>query len=144
MAVEQDRTLSIITHIMGICAFVFGALLVFLLTKDRKVKKHAINALNWQISLGIYSGILFPLSMIPTLLTSILPDFQLIIPLTPILSALALLNILLSTIAAAKASNGSYWKYPLSIDFTRIIGEKNMKTARKEADKALKEVRKII
>jgi|GEM_PF-7038831 len=42
----EDRTLAIITHVIGIFALIIGAALIFILTKDRSVKKHAKNALD--------------------------------------------------------------------------------------------------
>ncbi|MBM3228708.1 DUF4870 domain-containing protein [Candidatus Pacearchaeota archaeon] len=139
---NEDRTLVILTHLIGIFAYVFGAALIFLLTKDLKVKKHAKNALNWQISLIIYYTLFLIASLISSLLMNTFPKVFIIFPFSLILSILTVLNIVFSIIAAAKANDGKYWKYPLSLNIIEKIDAKEINQAKRELKKTYKEVRK--
>ncbi|MBW6442315.1 DUF4870 domain-containing protein [Patescibacteria group bacterium] len=121
---KKDRTLEIVTHIIGIFSYILGALLIFLLTKEKEVKKHAQNALNWQISLFIYSGVTLFLSFISSILEGNFSDFTVIFPFSLILSLLSIFNIAFCIIAAVKANEGIFWEYPLTIDFLKKIKER--------------------
>ncbi len=138
---KEDRTLKIVTHIIGIFAGILGALIIFILTADRSVKRHARNALNWQISLLIYSAVIFILSFLSTFSMSIFPRVHIIFPFSFALSLLTVLNIIFCIVAAVKASEGILWAYPLSINFIAKIGEKNIEKGKQELRKAFKEVR---
>ena len=78
---SDDKTLQIITHAIGIFAYILGALLIFALTKNKEVKMHAKNALNWQISLLIYYVSILTLSSISAFLMSISTKIFIIFPL---------------------------------------------------------------
>lgn len=138
---SQDRTLAIITHVIGIFAYIMGALIIFLLTKDKQVKKHARNALNWQISLAVYAAMIFLLSVFSGLIMSFTVNVVIFIPFAFLISALNITNIVFCIIAAVKANEGVVWKYPLSIDFIEKIGEKNIEKGKKEFKEAAKEVK---
>lgn len=138
---SQDRTLAIITHVIGIFAYIIGALIIFLLTKDKQVKKHARNALNWQISLAVYAAMIFLLSVFSGLIMSFTVNVVIFIPFAFLISALNITNIVFCIIAAVKANEGVVWKYPLSIDFIEKIGEKNIEKGKKEFKEAAKEVK---
>ena len=100
---SDQRTLAIITHILGILTGFIGPLIVMLVAKDKQTKNHARNALNWQLSTIIYFIISFILILI---LIGIL-----------FIVAIAVLNIIFCIMAAIKASEGKLWKYPLTIQF---------------------------
>ena len=100
---DDTKTLVILTHILGIVAGFIPSLVILLVSKDELVKKHAKNALNWQISFLIY----YIISMI---LIFIIVGILLVV-------ALIILNIVFCIIATVKANNGEIWKYPLSIKF---------------------------
>jgi len=102
---QESRTLAILAHVLGLIAYFIGPLIILLVTKDKDVKKHARNALNWQISLIIYF-------IVAGILVFLLIGFLL-------LPALAIVNIVFSIMAAVKASNDELWKYPLSIQFLK-------------------------
>ena len=138
----KDQTLAIITHAIGIFAAFVGALLILILTRDTTIKKHAKAALNWQISFGIYSGLIFVLSVIAPLLSRMDPNIVIVFPFSLVFAALTILNIIFCVIAAIKASDGLIWKYPLSIDFMRMVGDTNIEEGKKELRKAYKEVKK--
>ena len=102
---SENRTLSIVAHVLGLFVGFLGPLIVYLVTKEEPARTHARNALNWQISLIIYM-------IISVILIIILVGLLLI-------GILALLNIIFSIVAAVKASNGEIWKYPLAIEFLK-------------------------
>jgi uncharacterized protein len=139
---NEDRTLQVLTHVIGIFSYIFGALLVFLLTKDRKVKRHAVNALNWQISVAIFSVILLTASSISSLVINTFPNVIIMFPFALMLSVLTILNIVFSIIAALKANEGQYWKYPLAWDIIGLIDEKEISKGKREIGKAYREVRR--
>jgi uncharacterized Tic20 family protein len=67
------------------------------------VDVHGKNAVNWIISFVIYSAVCFVL-------------FFVLIGI-PMLAVLGVLGIVFPVVAAIKANNGEYWKYPLAIPF---------------------------
>lgn len=119
----DTKGLNIITHILGI--FIgsslvlgfLGPLLIYLLVEDKEVKKHGKNALNWQISLLIYSAITGILWLVSFILSFILVGVPFLIITSTILFVLVTLNFIFSIIAAIKANDGVVWEYPLSIRF---------------------------
>lgn len=68
---------------------------------------HGVNAVNWIISLMIYT-------LVSALLVLALIGI-------PLLIALGLVSIIFPIIAAIKANNGEVWKYPLSISFLKCM-----------------------
>ena len=100
---SDDNTLAVITHLLGWFTGFIGPLIVLLATSNAKVKTHAKNALNWQISMIIYS-------VVSGILIIIFVGFLL-------LFALGIINMIFSIIAAVKAGHGEAWKYPLAIRF---------------------------
>lgn len=138
---KKDETLAILTHAMGIFVYLFGALLVFLLTKDSRVKKHARLALNWQISLAIYYVFFLATSSISAILMGGFPNIYIIFPFGLILSGLVVINIIFSIIASVKANEGEYWKYPLSLNMIEKIGEKKINKGKRELRKVYKEIK---
>ena len=102
---HDDHTLKILTHILGYFTSWIAPLIILVATKDDGVKEHAKRALNWHISLAIYSVI----------------SFILIFVLIGILFFIALLimDVVFCIIAAVKASRDELWDYPLAIPFLR-------------------------
>jgi hypothetical protein len=103
---DQDKTLAILTHLLGIFTGFIGALIILIVSKNKKVKEHAKLALNWQISYVIYS-------IIGGILIFFLIGFL-------ILLALAIINLVFCIIATIRASEGKLWKYPMSISFFKF------------------------
>ena len=102
---EQDNTIKVLTHILGILTGFIGPLIIFFVTKETDVKEHAKRALNWQISLVIYS-------IVSIILVFVFIGFLL-------LFALFVLDIVFGIIAAVKANKGELWTYPLTIPFVK-------------------------
>jgi len=102
---SNNNVLAAITHILGIFISFIGALVVYIVVDDKEVKKHAKNALNWQISTIIYV-------IISMILTIVLIGFVLLV-------IVGILNVIFCIIAAIKASDGKLWEYPLAIKFLK-------------------------
>jgi uncharacterized protein len=141
---NKDRTLEIITHLIGIFSYIIGPLIIFVLTKDKEVKRHSKNAINWQASLIIYSIMILIISMIFSLIASFLLERWVFYHFGILFSIINILNIIFCIIAAFKASEGKYWKYPGAIDIIGTIGEKEFEEGRREVRKAYKEVKRDI
>ena len=139
---NEDRTLAIVTHLIGIFAYIFGAIIVFLLTKDKSVKKHARNALNWQISLAIYALMIIVASFLYVLIASFSLEITVVYPFTMIMSLFTILNIAFCIVAAVKANDGEYWKYPLSLNIIEKIDEEKIEKSKKELKKVYKKIRR--
>ncbi len=108
--------LTALVSVVGIPSFV-GPLVVWLARKDQDpvVAAHAAEALNFHLSVTIYTIVLGFLSVPATLLTfgiALAP----IIPLA-LLGAAAVLG--LSIYAGVKASEGGFYRYPLTIRMIR-------------------------
>lgn len=103
---DQDKTLAILAHVLGIFTGFIGALVVLIASKNKIVKQHAKLALNWQISYTIYT-------IIGVILIFLLIGL-LIIP------ALAIMNLIFCILGAVNASEGKLWKYPLAIKFFKV------------------------
>ena len=103
---QEQQTLAIITHILGMFIYFLGPLIILLASENEYIRKHSRLALNWQISLIIYS-------LISTILIFLLIGF-------PLLIMLSVLNIVFPIIAAVKASENKLWKYPLTIEFFKV------------------------
>ncbi|MBI2145292.1 DUF4870 domain-containing protein [Candidatus Woesearchaeota archaeon] len=102
---SNDKVLAVMTHVLGIFTGFIGPLVVFLVTKSKPVKRHARNALNWQLSRLIYT-------LVSVVLVLVLVGFV-------FLMILSLVNLVFCIIAAVRAGNGEEWEYPLSIRFLK-------------------------
>jgi len=106
MKKKTDKTINILTHILALFTGFLGPLIIFLASEDKIAKKHAKYALNWQFSLMIYIFVSIPLVFI---LIGI-----------PLLIAIGVLNTIFCIIATVKASENTFWKYPLAIPFFKV------------------------
>jgi uncharacterized Tic20 family protein len=100
---SDERTMAILVHVLSIFFWIFPGLIVYLLKKDESpyVAEHAKEALNFQITVTIYSIIGIILSLI------LIGIFVLI--------AVGLMNLILCIIATIKASDNVLYKYPFTI-----------------------------
>ncbi|MFT4311952.1 MAG: DUF4870 domain-containing protein [Candidatus Woesearchaeota archaeon] len=105
MASNDEKAISVLVHILGLFFSFLGPLIVFLVSSGKGIKEHSKNALNWQLSLMIYTFVAFILVF---LLVGII-----------ILPLLFLADIIFCIMAAVKAANNETWKYPLSIPFVK-------------------------
>jgi uncharacterized protein len=112
---DQERTWSAVAHIGTLLAAwialgLLCPLVVWLMYRDRSefVRRHALESLNFQISLLIYLAV----SVVVGIVTFGLALFVLL----PALGIFALVVIIMATVAAAR---GDDYRYPLSIRMVR-------------------------
>ncbi|MBK7690797.1 MAG: DUF4870 domain-containing protein [Bacteroidetes bacterium] len=99
---SDERTMAILSHVLCIIGSFIAPLIIYLLKKDESpyVKEHALEALNFQITMII-------LYIISGILIFILVGFLLI-------WALSLINLILIIVATIKASEDKLYKYPFN------------------------------
>ncbi|MFP4401129.1 MAG: DUF4870 domain-containing protein [Candidatus Woesearchaeota archaeon] len=90
---------------MGLFTSFIGPLIIYVIGEDKDVKRQSANALNWQISLIIYS-------IISSILIFVVIGIVLLI-------ALSIMNLVFCIMAAVKANEGEEWKYPMTIQFLK-------------------------
>jgi hypothetical protein len=117
---QEDKTLSILAHVLGIFSWFIGPLVIYLSTKDEKAKKHAAKALNWQISVAIYYAALFIFLIISFILVVIFIGLLFVVICYLAMFALGILNLVFCILAAVKANQDELWDYPLSIPFVKV------------------------
>jgi uncharacterized Tic20 family protein len=107
MSPGDEKTWSILVHLGGIFLAWLAPLVGYLALKDRGpfVRAHVVTALNFQLTLLIayVVGVVSSLFIVGIL----------------VILAAAVLGIVFSIMAAVAASNGQYYKYPMSIEFVR-------------------------
>ena len=113
-AQKQERTWATFCHLSSLAAFIgipfgniFGPLIIWLVKKNEMplVQEEGKSALNFQISMTIYTFVVFVLCFIAI-------GFLLIFP-------IILANVILVIIAAIKTSNGERFQYPCTIAFIK-------------------------
>ncbi|MUW13831.1 DUF4870 domain-containing protein [Halorubrum sp. CBA1125] len=97
-----NTTMAAITHILALFTWLIGPLVVLFVTEDEFVKENARNAINWQIWLTIYS-------LVAAVLVFVAIGVFLFL-------LLGVLDTIFVIVAAVKASDGTAWSYPLTID----------------------------
>jgi uncharacterized Tic20 family protein len=104
---QEDRTMALITHLLGIITCFVGPLIIWLINKDNAgksfVNDQAKEALNFQITIVIA----YVVAYIATLITLGLLFF------VPMLVALA--NLILCILAGVKANEGVAYRYPFAL-----------------------------
>ncbi len=100
---SDEKTMALLAHILPIVAGFVAPLVIFLIKKDESpyVKKHAMEALNFQISIAIYFFASFILMFV------IIGIFTMI--------GVAILAFVCAIIATVQANEGKFFKYPLTI-----------------------------
>ncbi len=116
---QEERTWALASHVGSLVSawFAFGflaPLLVMLLKSDSPfVRRHAVESLNFQISLLIYGVVGTVVALVLTLATFGIGLFVII----PVVAVLALIVLVLIIVATVKASNGEDYRYPLTLRF---------------------------
>lgn len=107
MSPADEKTWSILVHLGGIFLAWLSPLIGYFVLKDRGpfVRAHVVTALNFQLTLLIAY-------VVGVVSSFFLVGFLVII-------AAAVLAVVFSIIAAVAASNGQYYRYPLTIEFVR-------------------------
>ena len=116
---QEDRSWALVAHIGTLVAAWFAMgflapLVVMLVKPDRPfVRRHAVESLNFQISLLIYSVIGVVVGFLLVVLT-LGVGALVVVPVAVVLGLLVLVVIILATV---KANNGEDYRYPLTIRF---------------------------
>ena len=116
---QDDRTWALAAHIGSLVtawfAFGFLAPLAVMLVRGESpfVRRHAVESLNFQISLLIYTVVGAVVAFFVVLMTFGLGAFVVV----PVVAVLALVVLLLIVVATVKAGNGEEFRYPFTIRF---------------------------
>lgn len=127
---DEERTWSMWSHLgpllvlVGGMALSAGALSVFAFvfplvvmntvgSRSARVRAHAVESLNFQLSMLVYSIGLLLVAVVVGLLTL---GFGLLI-IIPIIIALAVFELVVMILASVQASNGGFYRYPITIRF---------------------------
>jgi uncharacterized protein len=126
MSAQDERTWSVIAHLSVLVALVglmpFGALLVWLLYKDRsqKVRFHSLQALWYQIA---WIGIFIVYALITVVLSIVTLGIAAFI-LVPLAFVLGIVPLVHGCYAAYQVSQGVEYRYPFIAD--RIEGPRGV------------------
>ena len=114
---SDEKLWSTLIHIGGFFFSFVPALVGYLVLKDRGpfVRAHTQTALNFQISILIYSVALAMAVFVIAIATF---GFGMIVAI-PVLLAFSAAILVFVIIAAVKANQGVYYKYPLTIEFIK-------------------------
>ena len=97
---SDEKTLGLLAHIITFVSTFIGPLIIYLVKKDESsfVREHAVESLNFQITIAIITLILF-ITVIGILL----------------LWAVGIITVILVIVATIRASEGKLYRYPFSI-----------------------------
>lgn len=105
----EERGLGAVTHILGLFTGFLGPLIVYLVKTDEGfARDQAREALNFQITVMIAS-------IISAILIVVLIGIALII-------IVGILDLIFCIIAAVRANNGEFYRYPINISFIKHPG----------------------
>ncbi len=107
---EDEKTLGMLCHLLGILTGFVGPLILWLVKKDtsRYIDYHGREALNFQITLFI---VLFTLSILTMFLMFIFIGILLI----PVIILIPILALVVEILAAVAAQKGEFYRYPCCI-----------------------------
>lgn len=102
--------------LLSIFAFVFPLVVMNTVgERSAQVRAHAVESLNFQLSILLYSVVLLILTFLVGVGTL---GFGLLV-MIPLLVALGVFEVVVMIIASVQASNGGFYRYPLAIRFVR-------------------------
>ena len=109
---EEERTLGMLCHLLGILTGFVGPLILWLVKKDssRYVDHHGRESLNFQLTLML---VMTGLGVI----TFALMFFVIGILLVPVIMILGVLALVAEILAAVAAQRGEWHRYPMTIRF---------------------------
>lgn len=116
-ATDSDRTVAVITHVLGYFFSFLGPLIVLLASDREWVRKNARRALDWQISLILYFVVLGLVIVVSIPLALIGVGIVLAFLATVGMVAAGVLDIVFIIVAAVRAGEGRVYDYPLTIRF---------------------------
>jgi len=102
---ESERLLAILSHLLTLFTSFVGPLIIYLLKKDESpfVRQHAVESLNFQLTLFIFYFIAFVLLFV---IIGVL-----------LMPLIGLLHLVLVIVATIRASDNKLYRYPFSIRF---------------------------
>lgn len=102
---NDQRTMALVAHLLGIFTGFIGALIIWLINKDDTSKPFVVDqskeALNFQITIAIAY-------IVSSILVVVLIG-------TLMLAAVWVANLVLCILAAVKANNGEAYRYPFTL-----------------------------
>ena len=100
---QDEKMMGLLSHVLTFVAGFLAPLVIYLVKKDESeyVKKHAVESLNFQISIAIYLFVSFILMFV------IIGIFLMI--------AVGMLAFIFVIIATIKAAEGKFYQYPFTI-----------------------------
>jgi uncharacterized Tic20 family protein len=123
---SEERTWSILTHVLGIVAGFISALVLFLLFKDRGpfVRAHTVTEWNFQLTMLLLDGgaFIFSFSTFFTIdpdSSGPPPGLALFFVGYFLILATYVLRIVFGIIAAVAANKGVFYRYPIAIRFVK-------------------------
>lgn len=107
MVKNEEKSLAILSHLLGLFISFIGPLIIYLVSEDKNkfVKENSKNALNFQLTVLLAYFISF-------ILMFILIGFLFIF-------VVITLDLIFSIIGCVKASEGKVYVYPLAIKFIK-------------------------
>lgn len=107
---EDDRTMAMLCHLLGILTGFLGPLVLWLVKKDQSqfIHHHGREALNFQITLFL---VMIALTSVTLVLMLFLVGFLLL----PVLCAIPIIGLILEILAAVAAQRGEWHRYPFCI-----------------------------
>lgn len=100
---QDEKNIALLSHVLTLIVSFIAPLIIYLMKKDESdyVRDHAVESLNFQISITIYIFACIPLMLL-------IVGFFLLIG----ICIMALVFVIIATI---KASEGKMYRYPLTI-----------------------------
>ena len=106
-APQEDRTLALIAHLLGIISWFVGPLIIWLISKDNPAKSFVTDqskeALNFQITITIAFVVAFILVAVTLGLLFFLP------------ALVGIANLVFCILGGIRANNGEAYRYPFAL-----------------------------
>ena len=106
-APQEDRTLALVAHLLGIISWFVGPLIIWLINKDNPAKSFVTDqskeALNFQITVTIAFVVAFILTVVTLGLLFFLP------------ALVGIANLVFCILGGIKANNGEAYRYPFAL-----------------------------
>lgn len=117
---ENDRTMGMLVHLLGLLTGFIGVLILWLIKKDQSkfVDFHGREALNFMISMLIYSVVL----IVPGVIIAIMTMGVGMLLLIPLLLLLGVAQLVCEIMACIAANRGEWHRYPFTIRLIRDAG----------------------
>ena len=110
---QDEKTSAMLVHLLGLLTGFIGVLIMWLIKKDSSkfVDYHGREALNFMISVLIYSFVLGGISLVLGIVTMGIG----MILVVPLIMAFGIGVLVLEIMACVKANQGEWHRYPLTI-----------------------------